>query len=121
MPQDLYCWRCDRVLPMLDEAEWAQLAPLLQVAIPEFMEEHRRTGVSLGEAQATGVLGGRALALYRDLTGFEETNLNALWHHRISLYGPPCTHCGKPLRTPRAKLCAACGRDRVAGEPPRPA
>lgn len=121
MPRNFYCWRCDMVLPMLDEAEWAQLALLLQVAIPEFMEEHRRTGVSLGEAQATGVLGGRALALYRDLTGFEETNLNALWHHRISLYGPPCTHCGKPLRTPRAKLCAACGRDRVPGDPPPPA
>jgi hypothetical protein len=23
--------------------------------------------------------------------------------------GPPCARCGTPLRTPRAKLCAACG------------
>lgn len=120
MPRNLYCWRCEMVLPMLDEDEWAQLAPLLEVAIPEFMEEHRSTGVKLGEAQATGVLGRRALAFYRDLTGFEETNLNALWHHQISLYGPPCTHCGKPLRTPRAKLCAACGRDRAEEAPPLP-
>ena len=117
MPQHLYCWRCGMVVPMLDDDEWAQLAPLLKVAILEFTEEHRRTGVSLREAQTTGVLGRRALALYRDLTGFEETNLNALWHHQISLYGPPCTHCGKPLRTPRAKLCAACGRDREPSPP----
>jgi hypothetical protein len=23
--------------------------------------------------------------------------------------GPPCVHCGRPLRTPRARLCAECG------------
>jgi hypothetical protein len=73
MAQTLYCWRCDLELPMLDELEWAQLAPLLEVAIREFMEERRCTGVGPGEAQDTGILGRRALAFYRELTGFEET------------------------------------------------
>lgn len=52
-----------------------------------------------------------ALQVYEEITGFHETNKNALWHHRLSVYGPPCLHCGKPLRTTRAKHCAACGRD----------
>lgn len=116
MPRVLYCWRCDMGLPMLDEDEWAKLAPLLRTAIPDFMDEHRVTGIGLGEAQSSGVFGARALAFYRELTGFDETNVNALHHHRISLYGPPCAACGKPLRTPRARLCAACGHPR----PPPP-
>ena len=104
-------------LPMLDEAEWAEMVPLLVVAIQELMDERRETGIGLSEAQASGKFGSRALAFYCDLTGFDETNVNALWHHRLSLYGPPCVHCAKPLRTPQAKLCAACGRER---DPPLP-
>lgn len=45
---------------------------------------------------------------YRRITGFRETNPNAVAHHVVSMYGPPCKACGKPLRTPRAKFCAAC-------------
>ena len=46
---------------------------------------------------------------YALFTGIVETVPNAIWHHVASLYGPPCEHCGKPLRTPRAKWCPACG------------
>ncbi|HZS04674.1 MAG TPA: hypothetical protein VFD58_07555 [Blastocatellia bacterium] len=49
---------------------------------------------------------------YKQMTGFDETNHNAIMHHRISIYGPPCAKCGKPLRTPRAAFCAACGTPR---------
>lgn len=54
-----------------------------------------------------------ALDLYQRLTSFRETNPNALWHHRMSLYGPICASCGKPLRTPEASFCAACGARRT--------
>lgn len=36
----------------------------------------------------------------------------AFVHHRLSNYGPPCVVCGKPLRTPKATYCAACGAAR---------
>jgi hypothetical protein len=49
------------------------------------------------------------LQRYFEVAGFQETNANAIWHHQLSQYGPPCQNCGKPLRTPRAKICAACG------------
>ena len=29
--------------------------------------------------------------------------------------GPPCSKCGKPLRTPRARICVECGTRLSAG------
>ncbi len=48
-------------------------------------------------------------AEYLRLTGFAESNHNAIIHHAVELYGPPCRSCDKPLRTPEARQCAACG------------
>jgi hypothetical protein len=45
---------------------------------------------------------------YERVTGYRETNPSAIYHHVLSLYGPPCRHCGKPLRTPRARFCGSC-------------
>jgi len=55
----------------------------------------------------------RFLDEYNRITGQGETNPNAIWHHRIALYGPPCRACGKPLRSPGARFCAACGSTRA--------
>ena len=49
-----------------------------------------------------------ALATYERVTGFPASNVNALYHHRVALYGPPCRNCGRPLRTPEARLCGSC-------------
>jgi hypothetical protein len=111
VPTDLYCWRCDMVLPMLDEAEWRQMGPALSRAIDDVSRYRQSHGVSLAEAKDVAY-GRTALDLYHALTGFRETNADALWHHRASMYGPPCIECGKPLRTPQANLCAACGSTR---------
>ena len=47
-----------------------------------------------------------SLDYYNDITGSGETEPNAIMHHAIGMYG---TDCGKPYRTPKAKICAACG------------
>ena len=75
---------------MLDEREFQQIISL------------RGKGVRLKDAFVP------VIAEYERITGFRETNPNAIYHHRRSLYGNPCRSCGKPLRTPRAKLCGSC-------------
>ena len=52
---------------------------------------------------------GPVLREYERITGFHETNPNEVRHHRLSLYGPPCSNCKKPNRSPKARFCAACG------------
>ncbi len=94
---------------MLTDEEWQRVSPLLTdmvAAIKQYRQEHA-CGIAEATATTAGV-GARALAVYEDLTGFRETNVNALFHHRLSLYGPPCGKCGKPLRTPQARYCAMC-------------
>jgi rubrerythrin len=98
-------------LPMLTEEEWQRVLPGLANAIEQikrYREEHQ---CSLAEATARG-FGQDARAIYEEITGFPETNANALFHHRLSLYGPPCHACGKPLRTPHATYCPMCGTER---------
>lgn len=91
---------------MLSEEEWEQVNPhSFTEQVKQYRQQH---GCSLAEAMEAG-LGKESLAAYERLTGFCETNPNALFHHRLSLYGPPCDNCGKPLRTPTALSCAACG------------
>ena len=111
MPETVYCWRCRRALPMLTDEEWADFAPLLSRTLERIKAVRADTGASLAEAQA--LAGVDALARYVKLTGHAETNVTALWHHRRSMYGAPCHCCGKPLRTKRAKHCAACGAPRA--------
>jgi hypothetical protein len=52
------------------------------------------------------------LDYYKEVTSWDETVPNAIMHHRIAQYGPPCEKCGKPYRTPKASFCAACGHKR---------
>lgn len=59
------------------------------------------------------------LEKFNDLAGDTETNLNAIWDHRVLAQGPPCVRCGKPLRTKQAAYCAACGASVNDNEIPR--
>lgn len=115
----LWCWRCKMELPMLDEDEFAVINGLYSEAFTrtkEFREKHR---LRLDECPMEELFRPVREA-YQQITGVFESNHLAIMHHRISLYGEPCKNCGKPLRTPRAAFCAACGKvadsDPVAGK-----
>ncbi len=84
---------------MLDEEEFKKAKELYSLAF--------KNGISdrLGRYKLL-------LNYYYNLTGLEETEPNAIMHHEIALYGPPCENCGKPYRTPLATFCAACGYKR---------
>jgi CheY-like chemotaxis protein len=82
----LWCWRCKVEMPMLDEAEAQQV----------FSKNDGPDGLNA------------MLAEYERVTGYRETNPNAIYHHVLSQYGPPCQFCGKPLRTPQAIFCGSC-------------
>jgi len=56
------------------------------------------------------------LDYYNDLTGFGETQPNAIMHHALEYIGPDCECCGKPYRTPKAILCVACGNKRITAK-----
>lgn len=105
MPKTIYCWRCRMDIPMLTEEEWDLVAPYLANAVAQIKAYREAHGCSLAEATREG-FGREALVQYERITGFKEGNPNALFHHRLSLYGPACSHCGKPLRTPQARFCA---------------
>lgn len=111
MPKVQYCWRCKCDIPMLDESEWSHVLPSLRVGVRDFQRyqtEHNAPTVTAKDY----ILGQGALDRYFEMTGYRETNVNALWHHRASAFGPPCHACGKPLRTSRASFCAECGEPR---------
>ncbi|ODT66135.1 hypothetical protein ABS71_11815 [bacterium SCN 62-11] len=102
--EEHYCWPCREVVPMVDETEYEELHRLFD----ECTHSVKEGGLDPDE-------GFKPLReAYSRLTGAKETHHDHLLEHRITAIGPPCTACGKPLRTPEAKLCAACGQFRLA-------
>lgn len=103
---------------MLDDQEWQQIGAPGGNLIQAMKDYQKRHGVPLGVAKEEAPK--EILARYKAMTGFEETNVYALYHHRVELYGPPCV-CGKPLRTAVAQRCVECGavRSNKTMEPTR--
>jgi hypothetical protein len=97
---------------MLDESEFVIIDELLSTAVRSIKEQSRHFNP---ESQPEFLLRQYrpVLDAYRSITGNDhEGHPSLLWHHRISIYGPICSACGKPLRTPKASYCAACGTER---------
>jgi hypothetical protein len=100
-------------MPMLDEQDYAEIAALYAACTESVKRYREATGASL-ESTPVKELFAPVLDRYEALTGYKETNHDEIMHHRLSLYGPLCHRCGKPLRTPQAKLCGSCMAPRAA-------
>lgn len=109
--QPLYCWRCQREVPMLDEEEFAIVSPHYEPGIRAVKDYRREHDVALQDVDRAACFRDM-LDAYERITGSRERIPDVIMHHRLSLYGPPCVACGKPLRTPNARHCAACGANR---------
>jgi len=92
---------------MLEEDEFAEVSHLHSEGFRAIKEFRQKWNIPL-EGIHRELRFKPMLDRYEELTGMRETNPNAVMHHRRSLYGPPCKRCGRPLRTPQAKLCGAC-------------
>lgn len=99
--ENLWCWRCKMEVPMLNTEEYLIASKLY------------RTGFEKGKCSMSRTERFKELLnYYEDVTGYKETEPNAIMHHRIDLYGPPCENCSKPYRTSKASFCASCGHKR---------
>jgi hypothetical protein len=102
----LYCWRCKEEVPAFSEDEWKQIQPLWSRAIDQ---ANVQSAFALADAVAEHPAFQPVAEKYKQLTG-EPMGTRCLTHfHRLKDFGPPCQACGKPLRTAKARFCAACG------------
>lgn len=90
-------------VPMLDKKEFAIASELYSKGFKIALKDRKERFKDL-------------LEYYKSVTGFEETEPNAIMHHSVDQFGPDCKKCGKPYRTAKAKLCVVCGNKREAGE-----
>ena len=103
---------------MMDEQEFAQVEVVYRAAVQTIKSRRARRNTSLEDTPLAKIYRPVQL-LYRALSeaaGLEAPIVAAphVLKHRLASYGPPCAHCGRPLRTPIAKVCAACGAKRAA-------
>ncbi len=116
MPKTYYCWRCRAPKPMLTEEEWRQVEKLLLSGFGSIVNVKKRAKERNQEFKQHELA---ACQRYFELTGERESKPEALWHHRLSIYGPECPKCGHLLRTPKAAFCANCGHKAEKNKSPR--
>jgi hypothetical protein len=103
---------------MMNEREFAQFETAYAVAVRSVKSYRARRNASLATTPLARLYR-PVRALYREFSrraGLRVplVSVDHLRQHRLTDYGPPCRSCGLPLRTPDARLCAACGKRRAA-------
>ena len=120
--QLVWCWRCQRIVPMLDPTEAAAMGRVLRRIHVGPLASIRQRIIAWRHgdkltAQRERAVYAPAFRLYRRYTGVEAADYRTLIDHSLRPRGPACESCGRPLRTRAARMCAACGRPRSASRP----
>jgi|SRR5581483_7987372 len=107
-----YCWRCRISVPMLNEAEYSEVSKLYGECMHATKEFRERHGLSL-----TGLNIEERFKPVRDaylkMTGFNETNHNAIMHHRLASLGRDCRRVESQSEPKRqSSVPSAAGRAR---------
>lgn len=106
-------YRLKRDVWMLSDEEYAPIGEALHSRLRDIKQYRSDNRASLSKAVAN--TSSDAIAHYERLTGEVLAHPDQLYAVRASDYGPDCHACGKPLRTPRARLCVECGAERLPG------
>jgi len=106
----LYSYKFRDVVPLLDEAEWAEVRPLLTGNAVRVTDQIIYRNVPRDDALQRFPEVGDLVRRYDSINGTSLIAPIALWHVRMADYGALCAGCGKPYRTPRAKMCPECGK-----------
>ena len=108
-----WCWRCQCEIPMLTDEEFRLCLEAKEKGKAFVEKEISKRNIENFEWSTKINSAHNPLRyfveMYRLLTGYDESNPNAIWHHVINAHGSDCPNCKKPLRTKEARFCAACG------------
>ncbi len=97
---------------MLDEVEYAELWAVYEACRRAMYRAREGGHATPRDAPVTGLYRPVQDA-YARMTGVVGVEPQHMLTHRLAAFGPPCTYCGRPLRTPTATSCVACGRPRA--------
>ena len=107
----VWCWRCKRSIPMLDEREYQSISEGITIGVNVVQLVLIKEGRDFKKSDEE-LLYREVARRYLEITGVSDVDYGDIRRHRLSLIGPPCVKCGKELRTPLARKCVECGHAR---------
>jgi hypothetical protein len=115
--RSVWCWRCKRRVPMLDEQEYESISEAIKWGVHLVQDDLVGEGRPIEKSDEANLYR-EVVARYREITGVSDVLPREILRHRLSLVGPPCENCGKELRTPEARKCVECGHMRESAARP---
>ena len=108
--KNYFCWRCDEIMPFLEEHEWKKISALYYGFIKTILKYRKKHNCDLETARAHCEK--EATEKFEELTGISGVSIAVMYHHRLKDWGKECSKCGYLFRTPKAKRCTNCGSEK---------